>query len=63
MLLIWLFTLHQDLTQKICYLSVFGVDESISDMFTELPCWGDLGNLGQLSVVLLILVLITGTNA
>ena len=29
---------------------VFEGEESISDIPTELPCFGDLGNLGQLPV-------------
>ena len=29
---------------------VFEGEEFISDIPTELPCFGDLGNLGQLSV-------------
>ena len=37
---------------------VFEVKESISDIFTELPCSRDLENLGQLMVLLPILAFI-----
>ena len=42
---------------------VFEVKESISDIFTELPCSRDLEILGQLPVLLPIFVLITDTVA
>ena len=44
------------------FFYVFKVKESISDIFTKLPCSGDLEILGQLPILLLILALIAGTS-
>ena len=52
-----------DKTNFLPILYVIEVKESISDIFTELPCSHDLENLGQLPVLLPILALIANTVA
>ena len=66
MLLIWLITYAAPRIEKANFspdFYVFEVKESISDIFTELPCLRDLENLGQLPVLLPIVALIADTVA
>ena len=64
MRLIWLITLHRELkTNFSLVLRVFEVEESISDIFTELLCSRDLEHLSQLPVLPPIFALLADTVA